>query len=150
MNNSNGQRRKARVLAFQLLFEVDTTGHLLRRGLARNIKSTRLGPDAIHFADRLAHGVLDNVVNIDALITKYAPAWPIEQLPIVDRNILRLAVFELFSPKETPPKVAINEAVEIAKTFGGENSPKFINGVLGSVMTMISETKSGISGISGI
>lgn len=85
------------------------------------------------FINELANGVFDSMKKIDELITKYAPDWPIDQITTVDRNILRLGVFELkFSPN-IPSKVAINEAIELAKTFGGESSGKFVNGVLGAI-----------------
>ncbi len=85
------------------------------------------------FSEALIKGVMDHRDEIDAVIVKYAPEWPLEQITIVDRNVLRLGVFELkFSP-DVPPKVAINEAIEVAKGFGGESSGKFVNGVLGAI-----------------
>lgn len=85
------------------------------------------------FSAALIKGVMDHIDEIDATITKYAPEWPLQQITIVDRNILRIGVFELkFSP-DVPPKVAINEAIEVAKGFGGESSGKFVNGVLGAI-----------------
>ncbi|MFH0952210.1 MAG: transcription antitermination factor NusB [Patescibacteria group bacterium] len=85
------------------------------------------------FTKILVEGVLSNQQDIDKLITKYAPEWPIEQITTVDRNILRLGIYELKFNNEIPPKVAINEAIELAKTFGGEASGKFVNGVLGAI-----------------
>jgi len=86
------------------------------------------------FAQQLIRGVLKHQQPIDQLIGKFAPQWPIEQITMVDRNILRIGIFELkFSNGEIPPKVAINEAIELAKSFGGESSGKFVNGVLGSI-----------------
>lgn len=85
------------------------------------------------FSRSIVEGVLQNQKDIDALITKYAPEWPLEQITTVDRNILRVGIFELKFNNEIPPKVAINEAIELAKTFGGESSGKFVNGVLGAI-----------------
>lgn len=85
------------------------------------------------FSETLIRGVMDHADEIDGVITKYAPEWPLEQITIVDRNILRLGVFELKYSTDVPPKVAINEAIEVAKGFGGESSGKFVNGVLGAV-----------------
>ena len=85
------------------------------------------------FIYELARGVQTNLLAIDAIITKHAPEWPMEQIPPVDRNVLRLGVYELMFLKQVPPKVAINEAVELGKTFGGESSGKFVNGVLGTL-----------------
>jgi N utilization substance protein B len=83
---------------------------------------------------RLVKGVIHNVMDINQLITSFAPEWPLEQITVVDRNVLRIGIYELkFSKGEIPPKVAINEAIELAKSFGGESSGKFINGVLGSI-----------------
>lgn len=89
-------------------------------------------PETIRFARDLVLSVLEDRRAIDALIQRFAPAWPLQQLSIVDRNVLRLAVHELLS-EVAPAKVAINEAVELAKAFGGDSSPRFVNGVLGSV-----------------
>lgn len=83
--------------------------------------------------DKILDGVIDKKKQIDALITKYAPQWPIEQMKIVDLQILRIAIYEGFIAKITPPKVSIDEAIEIARDFGGEVSSKFVNGVLGAI-----------------
>lgn len=120
-------------MALQALFEVDCASHSEAHALAR-ITDSPATPETICFATGLVSGVLNNRSATDNLIRKYAPAWPLEQLAIVDRNILRLGIHELLT-KDVPAKVAINEAVELAKAFGGENSAKFINGVLGSVYT---------------
>ena len=85
------------------------------------------------FARELVRGVLTNRERIDNMIQTYAPAWPVAQLAAIDRNILRLAIFEILFNNKVPVKAAINEAVELAKTFGSDNSPRFINGVLGSI-----------------
>jgi N utilization substance protein B len=85
------------------------------------------------FAIDLVHGVIKNIAKVDDYIVKYAPEWPMEQITIIDRNILRLGIYELLFTSEVPPKVVINEAIELAKTFGGHSSGKFINGVLGTI-----------------
>lgn len=103
--------------------------------MERNIRDLGPGLEDVHFAWDLLKGVVSHISKIDKIIEKAAPEWPILQIPIVDRNVLRIGLYELlYSNKdEVPPKVALNEAIELAKTFGGESSGKFINGVLGSV-----------------
>lgn len=129
-------RHLARTIAMQTLYEWDFNGRKpidVAQLLSNNLKE--FAPDFSDdgFSGLLIQGVLDHIDDIDATITKYAPEWPLEQITIVDRNILRIGVFELkFSP-DVPPKVAINEAIEVAKGFGGESSGKFVNGVLGAI-----------------
>lgn len=105
----------------------------------RNIQSFAPGLDDHGFIYELVNGVRENLPEIDAVIEKTAPEWPISQITITDRNILRIGIFELQHAKAVPPKVAINEAVELGKTFGGESSGKFINGVLGTLFRQIEE-----------
>ena len=128
-----GERRKARTLAFKLLYEVDSVGHSTDGILNRAMADSGLSEESNEFVREIVSGVFHNREKIDQNIRNFAPAWPIDQLPVVDRNILRLAIFEILLDNKVPVKVAINEAVELAKTFGSNNSPKFINGVLGSV-----------------
>ena len=128
-----GVRRKARILALQALYETDSAGHEAVIALSRLLTSEKLSEEGNAFAHELVRGVIHNKEEIDKKIRHYAPAWPLEQIPTVDRNILRLAIFEILFDKKVPVKVAINEAVELAKRFGGDNSPSFVNGVLGSV-----------------
>jgi len=135
MKASPSSRRESRALALQALFEVDCSGHEAADAMER-VRESSAAPETFGFASDLVLGVLENREIVDQLIRKYAPAWPIEQIAIVDRNILRLAIHELLRD-EVPAKVAINEAVELAKTYGSESSPKFINGVLGSVYSEI-------------
>ena len=94
-----------------------------------------LPQNSIGFAQELLRGVSQSRLGLDNVITRYAPAWPVSQLSVIDRNILRIALFELIYTPGTPRKTAINEAVELAKTFGSESSARFINGVLGSAMS---------------
>jgi N utilization substance protein B len=127
-------RRGARLLALQALYESDAVGHPVELCLSRLAEESPLPETGRAFARELVQGVMNHLSEIDSVIRRLAPSWPVEQLAIVDRNILRLAIFELLFDSKTPPKAAINEAVELAKLFGSESSPKFVNGVLGSVM----------------
>ena len=131
-----GERRRARELALQTLYEVDSVGHKVEETLPRLLAEVRLSEENAAFTRELVNGVIQNREKIDHNIQTFAPAWPVEQIPVVDRNILRLAIFEVLLDNRVPVKVAINEAVELAKTFGSDNSPKFVNGVLGSISTL--------------
>ncbi|TET39842.1 MAG: transcription antitermination factor NusB [Dehalococcoidia bacterium] len=133
-----GIRRKARTIALQTLFEVDCVAHDAGETLDRLLEEASLPEEGALFARELVGGVLKNRERIDTMIQSYAPAWPVAQLAAIDRNILRLAIFEILLNNKVPVKAAINEAVELAKTFGSENSPKFINGVLGTVSAQAS------------
>lgn len=122
----------------QSLYEWDFNGkkpELLNKIVERNIKEYGPGLEDSSFVWQLINGVIEKLPQIDKIIGKAAPEWPIEQITIVDRNVLRVGLYELLYAKkeEVPPKVAINEAIELAKNFGGESSGKFINGVLGTV-----------------
>jgi len=130
-----GIRRQARIAALQALYELDCTKHKVEEALARLRAGETLAQEALSFSEELVKGVLQNKSELDALIKKFAPAFPPEQMSIIDRNILRLAIFEILFDDKTPFKVAINEAVELAKEFGGDSSPRLINGVLGSITT---------------
>jgi len=132
-----GARRKARILALQVLYEVDSVGHEVEEVVAHLLADEGLLSGNSVFARELVSGVIQNKEKIDLNIQNFAPAWPIEQIPVVDRNILRLAIFEILLDNKVPVKVAINEAVELAKTFGSDNSSKFVNGVLGSVSALV-------------
>ncbi len=126
-------RRQARILALQILYEVDVAGHPLEDVLARYRETTHLPQPARRYAERLVTGVWADRERIDRMIAEAAPAFPVEQLPPVDRNILRIAIYELLHEPDVPLKAAINEAVEIAKQYGGESSSRFVNGVLGTI-----------------
>ena len=127
-------RRKARVIAVQVLYEVDGSDHEVERALSARLDDAAVTPDAGAFTRNLVCGVLANRPEIDKIITTHAPNWPIEQMAMVDRNILRIAIYEILKAGETPPKVAINEAVELGKIYGADRSPMFVNGVLGALM----------------
>ena len=128
-----GGRRKARAITLQVLYEVDSVRHDVEVVLNRLLAEVEFGEENNIFVRELLTGVIQNKEEIDQKIRSFAPTWPIEQLSIIDRNILRLAIYEILLDNRVPVKVAINEAVELAKTFGSDNSSKFINGVLGSV-----------------
>ncbi len=127
------RRRKARILALQTLYECDFVGHDPAGVLGRLAQEENLPEETFSFAQELVEGVIKRKEELDAIIERFAPAFPVRQLAPIDRNILRLALFELLFHGKVPPKVAINEAVELAKTFGSQSSPRFVNGVLGSV-----------------
>jgi len=130
-----GTRRKARIAALQALYELDCTRHKVEETSARLRARETLAQEALRFSEELVKGVLQHKSELDAVIEKSAPAFPLEQMPIIDRNILRLAIFEILFSKATPLKVAINEAIELAKDYGSDSSPRLINGILGSITT---------------
>ena len=136
-------RQLGRSIVLQSLYEWDFSKRKedLSEIVERNLKEFAPGFDEPDFIWRLVTGVIKNIKELDAIIVKAAPEWPLEQIAIVDRNALRIGLYELIyaDPEEVPPKVAINEAIEIAKNFGGPNSGKFINGVLGTVYKQLEE-----------
>lgn len=136
-----GMRRKARTVALQTLFEVDSVAHDAEETLQRLVSESALPEEGAVFARDLVNGVLTNREGIDSMIQKHATAWPVAQLTGIDRNILRIAIFEILLDNRVPVKVAINEAVDLAKTFGSENSSKFVNGVLGTVSANVSKER---------
>jgi N utilization substance protein B len=135
-----GSRHKARTVALQTLYEVTASGHDAEQVLDRVTGEIKLNEENAGFAKMLVYGVLDNEKKIDQYIQRFAPQWPVEQLSIIDHTILRLAIFEILLDNKVPIKVAINEAVELAKVYGSDNSARFINGVLGAV-SQLPETK---------
>ena len=131
-----GARRRARAIALQALYEVDSVGHDVEGTLNHLLANVELPEENAAFVREIVNGVIQNREEIDENIKNFAPAWPVEQIPVIDRNILRLAIFEILLDNKVPVKVAINEAVELAKTFGSDNSARFVNGVLGSVSAL--------------
>jgi N utilization substance protein B len=129
-----GTRRKARITALQILYEIDCTSHKPEDLLLRWFQEPTVSPELHDFIRLLIHGVIRNSKEIDKTISHFAPLFPISQISSIDRNILRLAIFEMLFDNKVPAKAAINEAIELAKKFGTEKSPKFINGVLGSIV----------------
>jgi N utilization substance protein B len=141
-----GGRRKARSIALQALYEIDSVQHDPEETLKNLREELKLSDETFKFASELVNGVVRYKEKLDAQIHRYAPAWPIEQIAFIDRNILRLAIFEILIDNKIPVKVAINEAVELAKNFGGDSSSKFINGVLGAISANISKEDPSIGG----
>jgi len=129
-----GSRRNARVAALQVLYELTFTAHEPMESLARLASEKALPPEACDFSSELIQGVLDSKSRLDDFIERFAPAFPIEQMAVLDRTILHLAIFEILFLGTTPVKVTINEAVELAKAFGSDSSPRLVNGVLGSIV----------------
>lgn len=134
-------RHLSRTIAMQTLFVWDFNNQKkdLKEIVKENFSNFAPEFDDGGFVEELVSGVFDNIKAIDDYIKKYAPEWPIDQITIIDRNVLRLGIYELVFSEKIPPKVAINEAIEVAKNFGGESSGKFINGVLGSIYTNMSD-----------
>ena len=130
-------RQLGRSVVLQSLYEWDFYGRKsdLTKIIERNLREFAPGIDEPEFIWKLAKGVIEHIDELDGIIAKAAPEWPIDQIAIIDRNALRVGLYELLfaDPKEVPPKVAINEAIEISKNYGGPNSGKFINGVLGTI-----------------
>jgi N utilization substance protein B len=130
-------RHLARTMAMQTLFTWDFNGRKKEDSvddlIKNNFANFAPGFDDHGFVEETVRGVIENSAKIDGLIVKYATDWPLEQITIVDRNILRIGAYELLCREDIPPRVAINEAIEIAKAFGGESSGKFVNGVLGAM-----------------
>lgn len=139
-------RHLARTIAMQALYEWDFTSgkHSVVKAAEHAFKEFAPTFDDQGFAKELVDGVIAHHDTLDALIVKYAPEWPLDQITTVDRNVLRLGMYELKFSQTVPSKVAINEAIELAKTFGGDASGKFVNGVLGAIyrdMVAIGEEK---------
>ena len=131
-------RHEARIAVLQALYEADAVRHDPMEVLGRGLQERPLSPAGEMFASELVQRVLDNREQIDQIVSNFASSWPISQMGAVDRNTLRMAICEMLMGGDTPPKVAINEAVELAKCFGSDSSSKFVNGVLGSVVASMS------------
>ncbi len=126
-------RTRARCLALQVLYEVDIANHPPAEVFRERLEDTPLSDDLAEFVRQIVFGVFPLIHELDHVIEKYAPEWPLDQIATIDRNILRISCWEFAIQNETPVKVAINEAVEIAKLYGSDSAPRFINGVLGSL-----------------
>ncbi len=127
-------RHRARIVALQALYEIDCTSHAPAVVVEQRLAAAQLPEAGRDFARELVLGVWKNRERLDALIARYAPEWPVDQIAVIDRNILRIAIYEILMHHDTPTKVAINEAVELAKLFGSDSSSRFVNGVLGSLV----------------
>ena len=134
-------RTRARALALQVLYEVDVTNHPPAEVFNERLKETPLSPELSEFARQIIFGIIPITTILDSSIAQYAPEWPFDQIAAIDRNILRMACWEFAVSHETPVKVAINEAVELAKQFGSDSAPRFVNGVLGSLVDHQHELK---------
>jgi N utilization substance protein B len=129
-------RRKARSIALQVLYEVDSAAHRPDNVMRARLEDEPLDDEnAETFLREMVFGVLRHRDLLDNLIYEHAPEWPVDQMAIIDRNVLRIAIYELAVENDTPLKVAINEAVELAKLYGSDSAPRFINGVLGTLAT---------------
>jgi transcription antitermination protein NusB len=126
-------RTRARSLALQVLYEVDIANHPPGDIYKSRLEDTPLSDELSEFARQIIFGVIPLTHTLDEIISKYAPEWPLDQIAAIDRNILRMALWEFAVSHDTPIKVAINEAVELAKQFGSDSAPRFINGVLGAL-----------------
>lgn len=132
-------RTKARGIALQVLYEYDLTAHPLGVSLEARFVDEVVDDQILEFSRQIINGVVPIIPTLDSVIAAHAPDWPLDQVAIIDRNILRIALWEFAVSKITPVKVAINEAVELAKTFGSDSSSRFVNGVLGSLVDHIGE-----------
>lgn len=141
---SSRNRRQARTTALQALYELDSTNHSVADVMAARLEEQPIPDDLRQFAYKLVNGVLANKTRMDQIIQEHAPEWPLIQMAVVDRNILRLAIYEFAILEETPLKVVVNEAVELAKEFGSDNASRFINGVLGAVAAREKELRAAL------
>jgi N utilization substance protein B len=133
-------RRRARETALQALYEIDCTRHTMEEVLAERLTEKPLDADGEAFARQLIAGVLAEAPALDNQIQKHAPEWPLDQMALIDHSILRLALWEFGFGRLTPVKVAINEAVELAKEFGSDSAPRFVNGVLGAAASDLGDS----------
>lgn len=140
-SSPGGKRHQARILALQVLFEVDLTDHDPGDVLRRTFEDQPTPSETRRHVERLVNGTLTDQEEIDQYVFAAAPQFPVTQLPSIDRNVLRLAIFELLRERDVPVKAAINEAVELAKRFGGDSSSRFVNGVLGTVVSTITRDR---------
>jgi N utilization substance protein B len=134
-------RTRARAIALQALYEIDLVGHPPGTVLKYRFEDETIEDRLVGFIESITLGVWPIRDELDSFIAEHAPEWPLDQVAIIDRNILRIALWEFAVSAETPIKVAINEAVELAKTYGSDSSPRFINGVLGSLAARENEIR---------
>jgi N utilization substance protein B len=134
-------RTKARSIALQVLYEVDLCGHQPGIVLAEQLQRLKMDDELERFISQIVSGVIDYQRTLDEFIADFAPEWPLDQVAVIDRNLLRIALWEIAVYEKTPVKVAINEAVELAKIYGSDGSPRFINGVLGGFIDNLKEIK---------
>jgi N utilization substance protein B len=140
-------RTKARGLALQTLYEIDIAGHPGEVVVEERLVEKPLAPRLEEFARSIVRGIEPIRNELDNFIAEHAPEWPIDQISTIDRNILRIALWEMSITEDTPVKVAINEAIELAKKFGSDSTPRFVNGVLGSLAPRRNEIRQALSAI---
>jgi N utilization substance protein B len=138
-------RTKARSIALQALYEIDIVNHPTEAVLAEHLNNNSLDANLLSFASQIVLGVAPMFAVLDYFIAEHAPEWPMDQVAIIDRNILRIALWEFAVFGQTPIKVAINEAVELAKVFGSDSTPRFVNGVLGSLANRQNELQQALN-----
>lgn len=135
------QRTRARGIALQALYEIDLSGHPMGAVITERIEETPISESLAQFARLIVLNIAPIFNVLDWVIAEHAPEWPMDQVAYIDRNILRMALWEIAIYKKTPIKVAINEAVELAKEYGSEGTPRFVNGVLGSLTDHLNEVE---------
>jgi transcription antitermination protein NusB len=140
-------RTRARGVALQALYEIDIIGHPPGRVVEERIEEASLDPGLSDFARCIVRGVSPLFETLDRFIAQHAPEWPLEQVATIDRNILRIALWEFAVYSDTPIKVAINEAIELAKVYGSDSTPRFVNGVLGSLAPRQSEIRQSLQSL---
>jgi N utilization substance protein B len=142
-------RTRARGVALQALYEIDLAGHPPGVVLEERLKENELDGELAEFARQIVIGVAPLFETLDRFIAEHAPEWPLDQVAIIDRNILRLALWEFAVYGETPIKVVINEAVELSKIYGSDSTPRFVNGVLGSLAAQENELRAALKKAAG-
>lgn len=138
-------RTRARSVALQALYEMDITGHPPALVTQERVEEAELDAELAQFAIQIVNGVWAMVPQLDEFIARHAPEWPLDQVAVIDRNILRISLWEFAVSGNTPVKVAINEAVELAKIYGSDSAPRFVNGVLGSLTDHLNEIQQALS-----
>lgn len=137
-------RTKARGIALQVLYEVDISTHKPGIVLAKRFENLKMDDSLKHFISNIVSGVVANKKIFDEFIADFAPDWPLDQVAIIDRNLLRMAFWEIAVYQKTPVKVVVNEVVELAKLYGADGSARFVNGVLGGLIENLEEIKSNV------
>ena len=140
-------RTKVRSIALQVLYEVDITGHAPGLVLEQRLAEEPIEESQVEFLKEIVFGISPIVAELDDFIAQQAPEWPLDQVATIDRNIIRVALWEFAVSASTPIKVAINEAIELAKLFGSDSTPRFVNGVLGSLATRQNEIQQALKSL---
>lgn len=138
-------RTRARSVALQALYEIDVAGHPPGQVLQERIEEAELDDSLAKFSRAIVLGIVPIIKELDIFIAEHAPEWPLDQVATIDRNIIRIALWEFAIYAKTPIKVAINEAVEMAKSYGSDSTPRFVNGVLGSLAARQNDIKQALS-----